>query len=302
MRDSGKELCNNKNMGHRRPKITEEHIDQINQLLRQNPDWNRTKLSIELCELWGWKSAVNQCKDISCRDMLRDLDKAGLITLPSPQTATRRRGVGADKVNFIQHNTDPVDMNLRSHTPLKIEIATTKDEIKIFKSYIAQYHYLSYDRSIGENMKYLIKNANGIPLACMMFGSAAWKCKPRDEYIGWDNDERLSGLHLITNNSRNLIFPWVRVPHLASHVLAAVSRRISADWQKKYGHPIYLLETYVEKDRFRGVCYAAANWVKVGETTGRGRDGIRNQRTLPIKDIWLYPLQAHFRKKLKENI
>jgi hypothetical protein len=131
-----------------------------------------------------------------------------------------------------------------------------------------------------------------------MFSSSAWKCRARDEYIGWGRANRQAGLHLVTNNSRFLIFPWVRVRHLASHILAKAAHRVSDDFQEKYGHPILLLETFVERDRFRGTCYKAANWIRVGETTGRGRDSVGHSAVLPIKDIYLYPLTAKFTQAL----
>jgi hypothetical protein len=226
------------------------------------------------------------------------LDNAGLIELPPPQRSTRKPGSGKDKVCLIDHDTKPIEAELNCLKPLRIEIVKGKSETNVFKSYISQYHYLGYDRSVGENMKYMIKSADGMPLGCMMFGSAAWKCKPRDGFIGWSDDEREAGLHFLTNNVRNLIFPWVRAPHLASHALALVTRRLSADWQAKYGHPIFMVETFVEISRFRGVCYMASNWINVGVTTGRGRDSLSMHPTLPIKSIWLYPLRRGFRRKL----
>jgi hypothetical protein len=131
-----------------------------------------------------------------------------------------------------------------------------------------------------------------------MFGSSAWRCAPRDKYIDWTDEERRAKLYLTTNNTRFLILPWVRIPYLASHVLSVISRRISQDWQRKYGHPLHLLETFVERDRFAGTCYKAANWTRVGETTGRGRDSVSARATLPIKDVYVRPLTADFRKKL----
>jgi len=289
-------------MGYSRPRITDTHISEIRQLIECNPDWHRSKLSIELCEMWDWKTPCGQVKDISCRDLLRDLEKAGQITLPPPRRITRIAGAGPERVKYTPHSTDAIDTDLRGLTPIRIEIAQTKEDVKLFKSYIAEYHYLGYDRSIGENMKYMVKSNDGSPLVCMMFGTAAWKCRARDEYIGWDDAQRRAGLALITNNIRNLVLPWVRVPHLASHTLAAVARRLPGDWQAKYGHPIYLLETFVERDRFRGICYKAANWVNVGITTGRGRNSRSMQPTLPIKDVWLYPLCADFRNKIHSEI
>ena len=232
-------LCdNNLVRDMKRPIITESRVAQINDLLIQNPDWNRSRLSVELCKLWGWQSPVGQIKDVSCRDMLRGLDKAGLISLPPRQRTGRITGRSSDKICIIEHNTEPIITELRNLTPLRIEIAASKEDIKTFKAYIAKYHYLSYGRSVGENMKYIIKSNTGVPIACIMFGSAAWRCKPRDEYIGWNDDERAIGLYYLTNNVRNIIFPWVRVPHLASHILGSVARRVSSDWQTKYGHPI----------------------------------------------------------------
>jgi hypothetical protein len=169
-----------------------------------------------------------------------------------------------------------------------------------FKSYIAQYHYLGYDRSIGENIKYFVYDCAGRRIACLMFGSAAWSCKSRDKFIRWSKNSRnTTSLRYITNNSRFLIFPWVKVPHLASHILSLVSRRISSDWVMKYGHPVYLLETFVERDGFKGTCCKAANWILVGETTGRGRNSESAIGRLPVKDVYLYPLYKRFREKLK---
>jgi hypothetical protein len=138
------------------------------------------------------------------------------------------------------------------------------------------------------------------PLACLLFGSAAWKCAPRDEFIGWNAETRKTNLHLATNNMRFLILPWVRVPHLASHILGRVARRIGADWEKRYGHPVYLLETFVERHCFQGICYQAANWIYVGQTKGRSRNG-RPDLKVPVKDIYLYPLTKRFRHLLSQS-
>ena len=147
-------------------------------------------------------------------------------------------------------------------------------------------------------MKYLILDQDARPLACLLFGSAAIKTLPRDQFIGWDQDTRKANLHLITNNMRFLILPWVKVPHLASHILGKVTRRISSDWQRRYAHPIYLLETFVEKKRFQGTCYRAANWICVGESKGRSRNDRYSTLKVPIKDIYLYPLSKRFRELL----
>jgi len=280
-----------------RPEITEEKVEQIRNIIAENPTWNRTKISKHICKLWGWQSPNGQLKDISCRDVLRELDKAGKIKLPAALTPSRTSG-NSDKVKRLDHDMTPICAKLSELRPLQINVVTSGKELMLFKSLIEQYHYLRYDRVIGENMKYMIYSCDGRPLSCLLFGSAAWSCRVRDNFIGWNKSERMRGLSLITNNSRFLIAPWVKVEHLASHMLSLVVRRIANDWQHKYGHPVYCLETYVEIDRFRGTCYRAANWIHVGRTTGRGRDGGHHNAILPIKDVYLYPLTSQYKKIL----
>ena len=288
-------------MGHNKPNITIEHIDQINQLINENPSWNRTYLSKRLCELWGWQSSVGQLKDISCRGLLRSLDKKGLIQLPAAKWTPRTPGIGADKIICIDHDTTPVNAKLRDIMPIHIKIASSSGDIRLFKTYIQQYHYLGFDRSIGENMKYIVYSNNGVPLSCLMFGSAAWKCYDRDKFIGWDAEQRRNGLTFCTNNVRFLILPWIRIFNLASYILGAIARRISDDWQAKYGHPLYFLETFVEWRRFRASSYRAANWFRVGITAGLGRNHKYKGEDLPLKEIYIYPLCNDFREKLTEN-
>ncbi|MCL1810525.1 MAG: DUF4338 domain-containing protein [Clostridiales bacterium] len=191
-----------------------------------------------------------------------------------------------------------METRLKAVAPVVVEIADAQERIGEFKSLIAQYHYLGYGQSVGECMRYMVRSRDGVPLACLMFGSSAWRCAPRDKYIAWADKERRVNLYLTTNNTRFLIFPWVRIPYLASHLLSLISRRVSQDWKTKYGHPLCLLETFVERDRFAGTCYKAANWTRVGETTGRGRDSVSARAVLPIKDVYVYPLAADFRETL----
>ena len=280
-----------------RPEITEERVRQILGIIEKNPDWGRTRISKQVCILWEWQSPNGQLKDISCRDMLRELDKAGKIKLPVRLTFSRTKG-GADKVKHLEHNVVPIDTKLSELRPLSVSKVCGGKDLAQFKSLIDQYHYLQYDRSIGENMKYIVYDHVGRPLSCLLFGSAAWSCRERDKYIGWDKHERTQGLRFLTNNSRYLILPWVSSPHLASHILSLISRRIADDWRQKYGHPVYCIETYVETGRFKGTCYKAANWIKVGTTTGRGRDGGHHSSMLPTKDVYIYPLTENFRKML----
>lgn len=281
-----------------RPTVTDDLIMQINNIIAEHPDWHRTKISQYLCELWDWRMPNGQVKDISCRDMLRALDKAGKIILPKP---IKKGGYAPSKNKYLQtflHDKTPIEIKLSALQPLQVKVVEEKQQVHEFKSYIEHYHYLGFDRTVGENMKYMVFSAGGRLLACLLFGSAAWSCRDRDEYIGWDKQSRKLNLQEVTNNVRYLVLPWIKVPHLASHILSLISHRLSSDWEKKYGHPIYCLETFVECDRFLGTCYKAANWVNVGKTTGRGRDDIDKTASLPIKDIYLYPLNKKYKKLL----
>ena len=291
-------MSNSKYMStNKRPEITNKLIDFIQQTISDNPGMGRSKLSVMLCEAWGWRDSNGRTKDMSCRDMLSALDKAGKITLPPPMRVTRRRG-DSKGVKHLIHDETPIAVRLKELQPLSVEVLTSKESMSKFKSLIDQYHYLGFDRCISESMSYMIYSSRGSPLACLLFGSAAWSCRDRDAFIGWGKEERRSNLIMTTNNSRFLILPWVSVPHLASHILSVISKRISADWEQKYGHPIYLLETFVETDRFKGTCYKAANWINIGKTTGRGRNGGHNYAIVPVKDIYLYPLTKGWRAML----
>lgn len=238
---------------------------------------------------------------MSCRDMLRSLDKAGKIVLPPKIGGTRKPGTSI-KIEHLKHDETPINCSLNELQPLHIKIVSKKDDLTEFKSYLDQYHYLGFGRFIGERMAYMIYNSSGKTLACLLFGAAAWSCKDRDQFIGWNKEQRKHRLNQMTNNSRFLIFPWVKVPHLASHILSIISKRISSDWEDKYGHPICCLETFVEIDRFKGTCYKAGNWLNVGRTTGRGRNGGHHRAIVPYKDIYLYPLSKNWRITLCEGM
>jgi hypothetical protein len=283
---------------YKRPEITKELIDFIRQFIAMNPDKGRSKLSVMLCEIWDWRDSTGRTKDMSCRDMLTALDKTGKITLPPPKRVGRRPG-DSKGVKHLIHDETPIAVKLRELQPLHVEVVSDKVAMEQFKSLIDQYHYLGFDRCISESMSYRVFSNNSKPLACLLFGSPAWTCRDRDAFIGWSKDERRSGLLRMTNQSRYLILPWVNVPHLASHILSIIAKRISSDWERKYGHPIVLLETFVEVGRFKGTSYKAANWLNVGRTTGRGRNGGHHHAMVPEKDIYLYPLAKDWRALLR---
>jgi len=283
-----------------KPPITEELISQIHEMISTNPTWNRSKLSIELCHKWGWCDHTGKPKDISCRDMLRDLDAKGIITLPMPHHKTRQVG-SKDVIREVLHETNEISCAIKDVLPIRIDVVKERThEGHEYKFLIDQYHYLGFDMTVGENIKYMVYSRDNKLLACLLFGSSAWSCAPRDQYIKWTPSARKANLIHTTNNTRFLVLPWVRVPHLASHILGQLTRRIASDWQMKYGHPVQLLETFVEKDRFKGTCYKAANWICVGETTGRSRNDRYSKMSVPIKDIYLFPLNKRFKEVLRD--
>lgn len=278
--------------------VSQSDICFIQELLVSYPDWNRTKLSQELCDHWQWYKAGGQRKDIACRSFLLKLERKGHIQLPARQGRTNNR-IRGQKFEPIFHSTGPLEATLKSIVPIKV-IPVWKSERPLYQTYLSLYHYLGYRGTVGENMRYLVYDRCQRPLGCLEFGSAAWSIASRDNYIDWDAPTRKKNLRFLTNNMRFLILPWVRVRYLASHILSKVAQRISKDWELRYGHPIYLLETFVEQARFQGTSYQAANWVKVGQTKGRSRNDRDNTMMVPVKDIYLYPLRSNFRSLLSQ--
>ena len=199
-------------------------------------------------------------------------------------------------IPYLEHDTTPINGSLKDILPISIEIVDKKGSPE-FASMLAQYHYLGFCHTIGRNMKYIARDKDGRLVGLLLYGSAAWKCKGRDGHIGWNPERRQANLQLITNNTRFLIPQWIRVPHLASYTLSRIAKRISADWQVKYGHPILCLETFVD-EQYEGTCYKAANWYFVGKTAGRGRNDYHTQYLLTVKSMYLYPLAKNYRKLL----
>ena len=277
--------------------ISLEDVAHVQELISSNPGWNRTRISRELCREWEWFNRLGQMKDMACRTLLLKLEALGYITLPKRQrpspNAYRNRAIQA-----VFHDTRPIEGSLRELMPVSIEVVKDTGSLSLFGFLLSRYHYLGYSGSVGENMKYLVCDCRGRPVSCVLFGSAAWKVGCRDSYIGWDRAQRPQRLHLVTNNMRFLLLPWVRVPHLASHVLGRIVRRIREDWKKSYGHEVVLLETFVQVSRFRGTCYRAANWHYVGRTKGRSRNDRYNTLRVPRKDVYVYPLRSRFRELL----
>ena len=266
-----------------------EEILPLRQWIEQRPEWSRKRLAKGLCEQWDWRDGRGRLKDFAARSLLLKLEVRSQITLPALQE-NKRRPRPSVAVLPRWEKPDLRSASLAQVQPLRVElIGSGTPAGKCWAFYLQTYHYLGL-RVVGENIGYLMQDRQGEDLACLLFGAAAWQCAARDQFLGWDAQERRSGLSRIANNTRFLILPWVRVDGLASHVLGLVSRRIEADWQEKYGHGLEWLETFVELGRFTGTCYRAANWRAVGQTQGRGRQDRQHQHPVPAKRVFLYPL------------
>ena len=279
--------------------LSGEDIVQMRGLLAQHPDWNRTRLSEEICRRWDWRNANGRLKDMAARTMLLKLERSGHILLP-PRQRPSPNELRNRIAPMVAPASEPIHGILRDLQPLSVCIVTPASaDMGLFNGLLAGHHYLGHRNTVGENLRYLVRDRIGRPVACALFGSAAWKCADRDAYVGWDRVTRERNLQRVTNNTRFLILPWVAVPHLASHVLGLLARRIRADWQGKYGHPVYALETFVDRSRFRGVCYQAANWLRLGATQGRTRNDRNHTICTAVKDVYLLALAADFRQRLR---
>jgi len=231
--------------------------------------------------------------------MLLRLERAGQIKLP-PVSYVRHNPL-AQRVRPAPAGADTTPLVERLHNlqPLEFQAVRRTPQEALFNSLMEEHHYLGYEQPVGEHLKYLVWT-HGRPLAGLAWSSAPRHLGSRDRYIGWSGEARRRNLRLLAYNTRFLILPWVRVEHLASHILSRMAARISADWEQSYGHPIYFLETFVDPERFRGTCYRAANWVLLGQTTGRGKDDQTGRPNRSIKQVLGYPLHRHFRQRLSE--
>jgi hypothetical protein len=272
-------------------------VDFIRQLIRDNAGASRRALSKKLCEAWQWKQANGAPRDMVCRGLLLMLERAGLILLPAVRFVPPNPFVERARPASVLIDTSELRADLSQTRPLEFQQVRRTAEEGLFNSLLEQYHYLGYTQPVGEQLKYVVWSG-GRPLACLAWSSAPRHLGPRDRFIGWDRSARKRNIHFIAYNTRFLIMPWVQVPHLGSHVLGQMARRVPDDWQQMYGHSIYLAETFIDPSRFRGTCYRAANWIVVGETTGRGKDDHTNRPNRPVKQILVLPLAGDFRRLL----
>jgi hypothetical protein len=280
--------------------VTGDDVAFINRLIRENPSDSRRALSKKLCRAWNWVQPNGALKDMVCRGLMLELHRAGHIRLPAKKHHVNNPFVNRAKPAKITIDQSRVDGKLSEIKPLQFSQVRRTGCEKLFNSLIEHYHYLGYCHPVGEQLKYIVY-CQQRPIACLAWSSAARHIGCRDRFIGWSAHSRKAHIHLLAYNSRFLILPWIRVGCLASHILARMAKILCEDWQTIYRHPIYYLETFVDKQRFAGTCYQAANWIYLGDTTGRGKNDQTNKVNRSIKAVWGYPLSKHFRTLLSQG-
>ncbi|HEY3352043.1 MAG TPA: Druantia anti-phage system protein DruA [Polyangia bacterium] len=283
-------------LAYRGRQVTEAEAAFIRTLIAAQPQASRRALSLAVCAAWDWVQPNGRPRDMVCRGLLLALHRAGHIALPPARwdslAAWRRHRPAAVAVDATLLRGRLAELGALTFR----QVRRSADE-RLFNSLIATHHYLGYTQPVGEHLKYLVY-AGERPVACFAWSSAPRHLAPRDRYLGWAPAVRRRNVRLVAYNSRFLILPWVEVPHLASHLLGRMARLLPAEWARVYGHPVHFAETFTDPTRFRGTCYRAANWMWLGQTTGRGKADLTHQANRPLKDVWGYPLVPDFRARL----
>jgi hypothetical protein len=277
--------------------VTADDITSIRQLIAENPGASRRRLSEKLCEAWQWKQANGALRAMVCRGLLLMLHRAGEIQLPPVRFKALNPFVARATPPPMLIDATPITVAFKELGPIELQQVRRTGDESLFNSLMEQHHYLRYEQPVGEHLKYLAW-AQDRPIACLAWSSAPRHLGSRDRYIGWNAEARRRNIRFIAYNTRFLILPWVRVPHLASHILGRMAAVLSDDWYRMYSHPIYFAETFIDPGRFRGTCYRAANWQLLGLTTGRGKNDQTNKPNRPIKEILGLALTPRFREYL----
>lgn len=281
--------------------LTATDIVFIRELIAAHPTLSRRALSAKLCEAWDWRQPNGVLRDMVARGLMLMLHRADHIELPPPRQtsvnplAKRRKPVITD----LDIDPTPIECPLSAIQPLEFRLVRRTKLEPLFGGLIEKYHYLGYTQPVGAHLKYMVF-ANERPVACLAWCSAPRHLGPRDRYIGWSPEARRANIRFVAYNTRYLIMPWVRVPHLASHILGRMVRQLPRDWQEIYGHPLYFLETFIDPALYKGTCYRAANWVPLGLTTGRGKADQTHRANRPLKEVLGYSLARRFREKMAE--
>ena len=283
--------------------VTGTDLEFIRRLIADNPGLSRRALSEKLCAAWNWRQANGVLCAMVCRGLMLHLHRAGQIALPpvrwvNPNPLARRNEERSRPVPVLIDQT-PLESTLSQIRPVDFQQVRRTVEEKLFNSLLDRYHYLGYRQPVGEHLKFVVY-AQDRPIACMGWSSAPRHLGPRDRFIGWSAQARRQNIRFLAYNTRFLILPFVKVEHLASHILGCMARLVPLEWERVYGHSIHYLETFVDPGRFRGTCYRAANWQYLGLTAGLGKDSRNNKPNRPLKQVLGYPLRKDFRRLLEE--
>jgi hypothetical protein len=271
--------------------FSDAEVALIRTFIAEDPQRSRAALSRLACRALHWYQPDGGLKEMSCRVAMLRMQKDGLIQLPPPRC---QRPQARFRMGVETEPQTPIDVPVQALPELQLRMVGTGTDSRRWNEYMQRYHYRGYQARPGAQLRYWV-SAGDTLMAWLGFGAAAWQCAPRDDFIGWSHAQRQNNRHLVVNNARFLILPWVQSKNLASKILGLIARQLPEDWQNRYGYRPLLLETFVEQGRFKGVCYQAANWVHVGHTKGRGKLGPAGKPSVPIKDLWLYPLEKRFR-------
>ena len=277
--------------------VTAADVDVIRELIAAHHGESRRRLSQRLCEAWEWRQANGAPRDMVARGLMLALARAGHIELPAVKWRPPNPLAVRTRPGSIELERTQISGKLRELGALQFRQVRRTGEERCFNGLLEQHHYLGYSQPVGEQLKFMVF-AGSRPVALFAWSSAPRHLSPRDRYLGWSPAVRQRNLRFLAYNTRYLILPWVNVPHLASHLLSSMTRMLSCEWEKVYGHPVHFAETFVDTTRHRGTCYRAANWVMLGRTQGRGKDDLTHRPNRTIKDVLGLPLVADFRERL----
>ena len=282
---------------YRGREVTVSDVEFIRDLMAKHPSASRRQLSILLCEAWNWRQGNGSLCDMVCRGLMLALHRAGYIQLPAKKKHPVNRLVHRARPALIEVDTTRIETSLSELPALIFRQVRRQSDEPLFNAMLEQYHYLKYTQPVGEHLKFMVY-AGDRPVALFAWSSAARHLGPRDRYLGWSAEKRKANIRYLAYNTRYLIPPWVRVPHLASHLLGRMTRTLSAEWEKVYGHGVYFAETFVDPTIHRGICYRAANWVVMGLTTGRGKADQTKRPNRTLKEVLGLALTPDFRERL----
>jgi hypothetical protein len=283
--------------------ISTAEVQEICETVKMFPRLDRRELACTICEQLEWFTASGSPKSQACLNLLAKLEGQGILQLPALREDKRKCALAQGKPVRISDRTkpgEPLRVALSACKPVAVEPVTEKGAIGLWNEYVERYHPLKYKKPFGHRLRYFIKVEGGV-LGCLLLSGAAKSIGIRDEWIGWNDQVRLKNLGWVLNNSRFLLLPWVEVPHLASHVLGKLSKRVAEDYEARWGFRPFLLETFVDPASYRGTCYRAAGWKELGRTTGEGLKRVGKNYTTTPKLLFVKPLSKDFRHKLSNE-